>query len=136
MRYKLGVKQLLVVCLVFSISACAASPANDYYYNEIMIRNNFSEKVTNVTISVEKTYAVFSCSYIPPGSECSNKFRKRKYLGNPIQNTWAYHDRKKATDEFFLKLPPGLRAISLFRGILEVIKGGMINPYIDVDKNK
>lgn len=118
-----------------AITACASVVNNDYYYNEIVLRNNTNEAVHDVTIKAEKTHATFSCSYIPPHAMCSNEFPKRKYLGSPIQITWTFHKAKRTTDHFILRIPNGLSVNIPLRGVLEVNEGGVINPYFEQSEN-
>lgn len=116
------------------MSACTSPPVPDYYYNEIVVRNNTSTPVSGVSIRVPNTNAVFSCSHIAPNGECSNKFRKRKYLGNPITISWTYLSNRKTKSEFVLNLPADLHTDRPFRGVLEITKDGMIKHYIEQKK--
>jgi hypothetical protein len=120
---------------MFALSACASVVNTDYYYNEIVLRNNTNAAVHDVIIKAEKTHVTFSCSYIPPRAMCSNKFPKRKYLGSPVQITWIFNKRKRTTDHFILKIPNGLSVNIPLRGVLEVNEGGMIDPYLEQGEN-
>ncbi len=102
----------------------------DYYYNEIVVRNKTSESVTDVSIKVAKTLAVFRCGYIAPAAICSNKFPKKKYLGNPVHITWKFHNTKKETDSFVLEVPKTLDAKIPMMGILEINNDGRINAFL------
>lgn len=128
-------KLFALLTYLFVLSGCATVNKQAFYYNEIVIRNNTNRNVSNVSIIAEKANAVFSCNIIPPGTACSNKFRKRKYLGNPIKISWSYHNAKRKTERFALKLPQGLDAAFPLRGVLEVNNGGMIKPYFEQNKH-
>lgn len=116
------------------IGGCATSRAPDYYYNEISIRNNTNSKVEDVTIKVSNTHLLFRCSFIPPKSECANKFPKRRYMGNPIQVTWVYREQNHSSRLGELELPHGLQQERPFRGVLVVDDNGMIYPRIEQDR--
>ena len=55
---------VILLMLAFVLSSCASITKNDYYYDEITIRNNSYQNVRNVKIKVEKTGLVFVCSFI------------------------------------------------------------------------
>lgn len=115
--------RLLVFTSIISallLSSCANIITPEYYYNEIIIHNKTKLAVSNATIRVEKTHAVFQCSYIPSGSQCSNKFPKRKFLGNPIQVSWTFNNRTKISDSFVLQIPAGFDPAIPMQGILNV----------------
>lgn len=114
--------------------ACTSVAEKQYYYNEIVIHNKTTTPVRNVAIRVPNTHAVFSCGYIAPGSFCSNKFQKRKYLGNPIKISWEFHAARRSSDEFVLKLPAGLQEDIPFRGVLEITPNGSIRTYVEQDR--
>jgi hypothetical protein len=126
---------IIIVACIGSLLACSTSTLPDYYYNEIVIHNKTSKPVRNVAIRVPNTNAVFSCGYIAPGSFCSNKFQKRKYLGNPIKISWEFHDNKRTSDEFVLKLPTGLQENVPFRGVLDITPDGRITTYVEQDRH-
>jgi len=128
-------KQQATIIVLFILSACTSPPEPDYYYNEIVVRNKTESPVSGVAIRVPNTNAVFSCSHIAPNGECSNKFRKRKYLGNPITISWTYRSNRKTKSEFVLNLPADLHPDTPFRGVLEITKDGMIKHYIEQYKN-
>ena len=113
------------------LTACSTIIKQDYYYNEIVLRNNLPRAVTDVKVKVEKTQAIFSCGYILPGTTCSTKFPKRKYLGNQIHVTWSYDDYKQTPGKFVLKMPKGLDTTTPLRGVLEVSRNGIINTYFE-----
>lgn len=113
------------------LTACSAIIKQDYYYNEIVLRNNLPRAVTDVKIKVEKTQAIFICGYILPGTACSTKFPKRKYLGNQVRVTWTYNNNKQISEKFVLKIPKGMDTINPLRGILEVTRNGIINTYFE-----
>ena len=120
---------------VFILSACAAINKPNYYYNEIVLRNKSSGEVTDVRIVVPKTQAIFSCSRILSGTSCSNKFPKRKYLGNSIQVSWTYLNKKNISEQFILNLPKGLDEHIPLRGVLEVTRNGAVNAYLEPSIN-
>jgi hypothetical protein len=124
------IRNIIFLSLLFVLEACAPVVNSDYYYNEIVIRNNASGPVVDVTIKAEKTHLTFSCSFIPARSMCSNKFRDRKYYGSPIQITWRFRESMR-TGRFKLKIPEDLDVDIPLRGILEVNNGGNINPYFE-----
>jgi len=128
-------KNISIILLVIWTSACAANSGPQYYYNEIVVLNRSDKPVNEVSVSITSTKALFSCSYIAPSGECSNIFRKRKYLGNPITISWTYQSNLNTTREFVLNLPTDLHADTPFRGVLEITKGGMIKHYIEQNKN-
>lgn len=94
------------------------------------MRNKSTSNVHDVKIKVEKTGLVFLCSFIPPKGECSNKFKKRKYLGNPITLSWQYNNGVKSTKVVRLKLPEKASTTKTLKGMLEVDYYGMIHPYL------
>ena len=122
-----------VLSLVF-LTACQSLVKDDYYYNGIIVRNNTDESLFEVKIKVEETHAVFMCGNIPPRAMCSNEFPKRKYLGHPVQITLTYNNVKRTTDTFILKVPQGFDTAMPLMGVLEVNKGGIINPYFEQRK--
>lgn len=124
-------KLFLLFVNLFMLTACSTIIKQDYYYNEIVLRNNLPRAVTDVKIKVEKTQAVFSCGYILSGTACSTKFPKRKYLGNEIHVTWTYNNYKQTPEKFVLKVPKGMDTINPLRGILEVTRTGIINTYFE-----
>lgn len=127
-------KLFLLLVNIFALSACAVINKPDYYYNEVVLRNNSLNSVTSVRIKVDKTQAVFSCSIILPNTACTNKFPKRKYLGNQIQITWTYLNTTKTTEKFNLKLPKEFDESIPLRGILEVTQDGMVIAFLEPGK--
>jgi hypothetical protein len=123
------------MCLAVSLPACISKPGKHYYYNEIVIHNKSNIAVRNVAIRVPNTNAVFSCGYIAPGTFCSNKFQKRKYLGNPIQISWEFHGAKRSSEEFVLELPTAIKENTPFRGVLDITPKGDIISYVEQDRH-
>ena len=122
-----------LLCVV-SLTACESIIKDDYYFNGIVVRNNTDESLFEVKIKVDETRAVFSCGNIPPRAMCSNGFPRRKYLGHPIQVTLTDYNAKRTTDTFILKVPQGFDTAMPLMGVLEVNKGGIINPYFEQRK--
>ena len=121
---------IILISFPFVLVSCASTQEQDYYYDEITMRNKSFRNVSDVKIKVEKTGLVFSCSFIPPKGECSNKFRKRKYLGNPVTLSWVFNNGKKSTVTVQSKLPDGARSSKTLKGMLEIDNQGKINPYM------
>jgi len=134
-RTGVRVKLLILLVNIFILSACAAINKSGYYYNEIVIHNKSSQKLTDVRIKVKKTQAVFSCNVILSGRTCSNKFPKRKYLGNSIQVSWTYLGRNNKSEQFILNLPKGLNEHVPLRGVLDVTQNGKVVAYLEQGKN-
>jgi len=95
------------------------------------MKNMTSSNVSDVRITVKNTQSVFSCSFIPARAECSNKFRKRKFLGNPVDINWVYRGNKQKVTRLSLKLSKSLKHDLPIRGILEFKNDGTINPYLE-----
>lgn len=126
------IRYLNFIVFIFVITACAVIPPSDddYYFNEIIILNNAKVAVTNVIIKVDKTRMVFKCGYIAPKGECSNKFRKRKYLGNPVSLKWSFLQKEYSADQLILDIPEGFLKNKMIKGVLEINDNGSIKPYL------
>jgi hypothetical protein len=124
-------KFYLIFVFSAAISACASVRNSDYYYNEILIRNNSVNTVTDVEILVRNIGAKFSCSNIPPRGVCSNKFPKRKLLGNPVTIKWLFYGSSRSTDQFFVKPPRSASKMIPLRGVLEFVDNGSIRAYLE-----
>ena len=124
--------KIVVILLTFAfvLSSCASINNNVYYYDEITIRNNGYQNVRNVKIKVEKTGLVFLCSFIPAKGECSNKFKKRPYLGNPVTLHWQFNGGVKSSTTVQLTLPNNAQAKKALKGMLDIDNQGRVNPYM------
>lgn len=116
---------------VFVLFSCETMQQQDYFFNEIVVRNRSYDPVQDVEIRVDKTHRVFSCTNIAPRASCSNSFHKRKYQHNPIQVTWTYHNRKRTMKEFVLEVPGTLNPERPLRGVLEIKPDGTIATYFE-----
>lgn len=125
-------KRLIFVVLFIVISGCAVitPPPDDYFFNEIIVLNNSKEAVKNVSVRVDKTKMVFRCGYIAPKGECSNRFPKRKYMGNPIMLKWTFQNKEYSSDQFILRIPDDFKRDKLIKGVLEINEIGSIRPYL------
>jgi len=120
---------LLLLCLI--ANGCASSAKQDYFYNEIVIRNNSTSPVSDVTISIKNRGMLFNCSFIAPRAECSNKFRKQKYQGRPIRIKWTHNYKTNQTQQLNMTLPAHFAPEKMIRGVLEVKNDGTIRPYLE-----
>lgn len=114
------------------LCSCATIEPNTpiYYYDEIVVRNLLSNKLENVEIRVANSHGIFICSYIPAKAECSNKFRKRKYTGNPVSVRWIFQQQNRAAEEFVLQVPTHFDTQTNMRGILEINEYGQVRAYL------
>ena len=122
------------VIIALLLSSCASMEQEVYYFDEITIRNKSLGNVTDVKIKVEKTGMVFSCSFIPSKGECSNKFRKRQYLGNPVTLSWVFNNGRKLTRTVQSTLPKDAKATKMLKGMMEIDGHGRVNPYLYQEK--
>ena len=119
-----------ILLFPFLLVSCASVDKNKYYYDEITMRNKSQYNVTDVKIRVEKTGMVFSCSFIPPKAECSNKFQKQHYLGNPVTLSWVFNNGRTITTTVQPKLPKDALTTKMLKGLLEIDGNGRVNPYL------
>lgn len=113
------------------LTSCLTVLTPDYYYNEIVLRNETNRDVTDVTIKVKNTGGVFSCSVIPARAKCSNKIRKRKYQGNPITIKWRFAGQNHTEDQVQLTVPENFSPEIPLRGVLVIENDGKIKTYFE-----
>ncbi len=123
--------KILLPGFILILYSCATGPDTVYQYNEIVIRNNSDSSLQDVKIRVDNTNTVFSCSNIPAAASCSNRFRQREYLGNPVQISWTHQKKERTSGKFRLKVPNYLDPDIPLRGVLEVNKQGIIKTYFE-----
>ncbi|MFV2061709.1 MAG: hypothetical protein ACC653_13575, partial [Gammaproteobacteria bacterium] len=112
-----------LLILIFLLS-CSTIKKQDYYYNEIVIRNNTRLTLKKVVIKVPKTQRVFSCSNIAPQGTCTNGFKKTRYQRNPINFSWIYQDEKKNRNNIIIEIPENMNHEIPLRGVLEIKSNG------------
>ena len=66
---KYNILLLFFIFSVGSLISCVSIMQQDYYYNEIILKNKSSDIIRDVLIKVEKTGGIFKCSIIPPQGE-------------------------------------------------------------------
>ena len=130
MSIRLNLHLIKLVVVSIFLASCASAEQKMYYFDEITIRNNSFKNVTDVKIRVEKTGMVFSCSFIPPKGECSNKFRKRQYLGNPVTLSWVFNNGISLTKTVRSTLPKNALTTKMLKGMMEIDGHGRIIPYL------
>lgn len=74
---------------LLAISSCSLlqkSPVETL--NALVIENNSTSAITNVTLRVPETKAIVECGYIPSQRECSLGFSPRANKNNPAMIYW------------------------------------------------
>lgn len=126
-------KSVITIVIVLLGSACATSYQASYSYNEILVVNNSSELVQDVTIEVVDTGRMFSCGNIAPRGICSNRFGKRRYERNPIQISWSIGDASSKTESFVVEVPATFYPGIALRGVLKIAPDGSVSAYFEQD---
>ena len=76
----------------------------------IIIRNELLYPVTDVMVEVPATGGFAGCGNILGRSQCSTSFPSADYRRNAIVVSWKEYGEAHRTDEFVVKVPPGMEA--------------------------
>ena len=120
---------LLALCLLST--ACATSKQSRYFINEILIKNNGSESVRDVTIRNLRNGLMFSCGNVSPSGICSNRFARRDYAENPVEISRNYGNRPRRTEQFVVPVPREFDPGTALTGVLAILLDGRIRAYLD-----
>ncbi len=94
----------MVLCL--TLCACSPLPADTpepgVMFDEVILRNDTRGEIENVRIDVERFNRFFSCNYILPRTNCSTRFKKRRYQHNSIQITWTQRGQAYDSGSIFV----------------------------------
>ncbi len=122
----------LSLTFLFSLVLSSCAVINEpYYYNEVVLRNNTNELLTDVKIQSMKTNRMISCANISPGSQCSDKFAKRKYQQAKLSISWTYRGQRKHEDNIVLVIPENMSRDIPLRGVLIVNKDGTLTIFVE-----
>ena len=88
---------ITVGCFVFILlSGCSTTPNSteaSSKLNELLIKNNTSNPVVNVTLQVPKRGSNVSCNFILPGYDCSLGFPAIKFENHLAILSWSQSER-------------------------------------------
>ncbi len=124
------IKQILMLLASLVFLSCAVIEA-PYYYNEIVLRNNSDELVKDVKILSMKTNRMIRCANIPPGSQCSDKFPKRKRVKSNLSITWTHRGKTHQEDNIVLNIPDDYDRSIPMRGVLIVNKDSTLMIFVE-----
>ncbi|MCP4331545.1 MAG: hypothetical protein GY785_02725 [Gammaproteobacteria bacterium] len=102
-----------------------------FSYNEVVIINQMSSPVQNVTIQASESGRVFSCGNIAHQGICSNKFPAQPYYGNPIQVSWVVANGRRYDRTIELLLPESFTPEIPLRGVLEIGAQGAMSARLE-----
>ncbi len=126
-------KKAIHVCVVLAVTACASRTQPEYSINEVLLVNNSSQLLREVTVIVPATRRSFGCGSVAPRGVCGNKIPSRRYEANPIQVEWTFGNRSRSTDEFVIPVPTAFSTGFPLRAVLAVSPDGAIEAYFEQD---
>ena len=112
---------------IFVLAACATDFRAIHLYNEIMVVNESSSMIQDLTVRVSDTGRKFNCANIAPKGFCSNRFKPRRYEYQPIEIEWTFDGRTRKTESFVVDVSPNLPMGRILRGVIKVRPGGEIS---------
>lgn len=72
--------------------------------NRVVIINEQSTSIQDVTIWVEKIRGKFYCGVIPAGAQCANTFPTRPYEENDVTLSWQDGQQQRKTVPFSIEV--------------------------------
>ena len=122
--------RLLLCCVTgLALASCASGYKPAYYYNEILIVNNSTESIRDVSISVADTGGRFGCANIAPLGICANRFPRRSYEYRPIRIDWVYAGEPRRTDSFVVDVPQTFYTGLVLRAVIDISPEGAVSAY-------
>ena len=105
--------------VVLLLSACATSYEFSYSYNEIVVANNSSRNLQEVSFTIPETGRSYDCGTIGPNRVCAKKFGTRRYQNQPIRVEWTSGGGSRESKEIMLPAPPSDMAGDPIKGVLK-----------------
>jgi hypothetical protein len=91
------------------LAGCAMQSAlQPVHLKGFIFRNQTSGVISSIEVKVPKTDEVASCTNIPPGSSCSNRFPLRRYQGNPLTLSWRSAEKVFVIEDLVIRRPEKL----------------------------
>lgn len=115
------------------LTGCATSLRPPYNFNEILVLNKTRMILTEVRIRDVERNRVFECGNVAPNGICSNTFRPRPYVENPIEISWSAGGQVRQSEAFVAKVPDFLDQGQPVRGVLEIGQRGGAEAYFEQD---
>lgn len=107
-------KRLFFITLSVMLAGCQVQSSRAPELREIIVQNDNSYAVTDFSIRVPATGAVYGCSYIPAGGQCSSRFPARKIANNPPLISWLEQGREYHHQPQGRPLPESSRPYQIF----------------------
>lgn len=112
-------KTVLVSLLLTALAGCQVMPQTETrtqqhaQLREIIVQNDNPHAITDFSIRVPATGAVYGCSFIAPGGQCASRFPARAVANNPPLIRWREHDLLYQHSPTGAPLPVTARALQI-----------------------
>lgn len=91
------------------LAGCTVQSAlRPLYLQGFVFQNQTSGVISMVEVKVPNTSEIASCTNIPTGADCSNRFPLRRYQGNPLTLSWRSGGKIFIIEDLVIRRPEKL----------------------------